>query len=46
MSAMRPEVLVGIEWEADRRHCGSVPSMVKCGRLFMASQSGAGRGIH
>lgn len=27
-------------------HCGSVPDVVKCGILVMASQSRAGRGIH
>jgi hypothetical protein len=38
MSTMRPE---GHEWEADRRVCcGLVPGVVKCGRLFMAGQSG------
>jgi hypothetical protein len=26
--------------------CGLVPGMVKCGRLLMASQSGAECGIH
>jgi hypothetical protein len=26
--------------------CGSVPGVVKCGRLIMASQSASGRGIH
>jgi hypothetical protein len=38
------EVLVGRSGLAPR--CGSVPDVVKCGRLFMASQYGAGRGIH
>jgi hypothetical protein len=27
-------------------HYGSMTGVVKCGRLFMASQSGAERGIH
>jgi hypothetical protein len=37
----------GYEREVDRRpRYGSVPSVVKCGRLFMAGQSGARRVIH
>jgi hypothetical protein len=38
---------MGHEWEPDRRpRCGSVSGVVKCSRLFMAGQSGAGREIH
>jgi hypothetical protein len=37
----------GHEWKANLcPRCGSVPSVVKCGWLFMAGQSGAGRRIH
>jgi hypothetical protein len=45
MSAMRPEGFVGHEGGVDRLlHCGSVPGVVKCGRLFMAGNSRPGAG--
>jgi hypothetical protein len=46
MSAMRYKVLIGHDWEVDRLRCGSVPDVVKCGQLFMVSQSRAGHGTH
>jgi hypothetical protein len=46
MSDMRPKVLIGHDWEVDQLCCGSVPGMVKCGQLFMMSQSRAGHGTH
>lgn len=58
INASRSEGLVGYECYVARGarrswagsgpapRCGSVPCVVECGRLFMASKSGAGRGIH
>jgi hypothetical protein len=47
MSAMRPAVLIGHEWEANQRRVVAwCQTWLKCDRQFMASLSRVGRGIH